>query len=156
LILAVAVAGVVLAIAAFAVGVAVSDEDTPRGGRTEATTVTTVAEPTPEEIEGPTTTEPEPPAVLAFGRSATYDDDTQLQIVRVTSGSISEFAAGGSRARDRLVKVTVKITAGREAIDLAPEVKLQYGTGGRLPRRCSMRASTPCRMPPASCGRGAA
>lgn len=82
----------------------------------------------------------------------TYDDDTIIQVVRVSKGQIGPYAAGGSRARDHLVKVTVKITAGGDAIDLTPDVTLQYGAGGQTAETVVDKASTRCRRPRRSSG----
>ena len=108
-----------------------------RTGLLAAATTAPVSEPTSEEIEGtqptdsPTSTDPEPAPAKRFGQTTTYDDDTTIQVVRVTEGQIGPYAAGGSRARDHMIRVTVKITAGTDAIDLSPDVTLQYGSGGQ-------------------------
>jgi hypothetical protein len=49
----------------------------------------------------------------------------------VSKAQVGPYAAGGSRARDHLIRVTMKITAGSDAIDLSPDVTLQYGSGGQ-------------------------
>ena len=121
-----------------AVIVAAIASSNPTVRQATATTVPAVSEPTPEEVEGPptteapTTTEPEPAPAKRFGQTTTYSDDTTIRVMRVSQGQIGPYAAGGSRARDVLVKVTVKITAGDEAIDLSPDVKVQYGTDGQV------------------------
>jgi hypothetical protein len=133
--LVLAAAGGVIVVLLIVIGVLVSREST-GGGQATATT-SPVSESTPEEIEGteptnpPPSTEPAPAPAKRFGQTTTYDDDTIIQVVRVGKGQIGPYAAGGSRARDHLVKVTVKITAGGDAIDLSPDVTLQYGAGGQ-------------------------
>jgi hypothetical protein len=130
-----AAAGGVIVLLLIVIGVLITRP--PSGGGQATPTTAPVAEPTPDEVEGtqptdpPTSTEPEPAAAKRFGQTTTYDDDTTIQVVRVTKGQISSTAAGGSRARDHLIKVTVKITAGAEAVDLSPDVILQYGAGGQ-------------------------
>jgi hypothetical protein len=151
-----AAAGGVIVVLLIAIGVLVSRQ--PSGGGQASVTTAPVSEPTPDEIEGtqptdpPSSTEPEPASAKRFGQTTTYDDDTTIQVVRVTKGQIGPYAAGGSRARDHLVKVTVKIAAGGDAIDLSPDVSLHTALAGRRPRPCSTKVSTRCRTPRRSSG----